>query len=443
MTQEPIQNLNDLLTKFTPYDAQKTAELDIQFAIDPSFGLNKQRFGWYSNQNFLDESNIDGVDGKFSLNTTATAGDSVRLRSAYPGQYIAHTLSEPGLGATIPEEHLEFSNGLVSLTHGEISLDIAQWSDNNQRALNSHGISFEPDATYHQVRAGDTDVAKVAQEDWNIDTVDGNGPSGFELRPEDGYIYLFIYSWYGEGAYILAISHPDTSTIIPLNRYVPSQGDDSFHAPNMPVQATVENNGTADPLEALIGGMQYTSHGSRESGIGVGTRSIEEARDPAAGFIDTTVVLNDEAVDPFAEPGVPLLAGRRQVGDLRFEKGLRFELSDLFANVDSDIYLFAFDEYDVPGSGLDGTFSPPTSVGPNTDETGVETNTTCTTYSPSTATIRGITYISSSKNSATTVTGDASSRIPLQATEVVTAALGQGENNTTPRPFIATLIEGF
>lgn len=435
-------------TRTTPFGAEKTAEVDIQVSIDPSFGLNKQRFGWYSNGNFLDDANITEEKGKLLLSTSATSDDSVRLRSAYPGQYIAHTVSEPGLGATIPEKHLEFADdGTVSLTHGEISLEIAQWSDTNQRALNAHGISFESDATYAQVRAGDQNVAFVPQENWNIDTLDGSGdagnPSGKQLRPQDGYTYLFIYSWYGEGAYILAVADPASGKVLPMHWYVPDQNSDSVHSPNMPVQATVENQGTADPLECRVGGMSYITHGSRKAGIGVGTRSVEEARSTATGFIDTPAVFNNEAVDPLAEPGVPLIAVRRDTDQIRFEKALRMEIVDIFANVDSNIYVFVFDEYGDANANINGTFNRPTSTGMSGDETGLETNTDLTTYSPSRAEVRGVTFISSSKNSAVTVTGDSSSRVPLQATSVVTAALAPGANSTAAQPFVATIVEGF
>ena len=447
--EDQLKDLNDYfsLSTQTPFDALKTAELDVQFAIDPSFGLNKQRFGWYSNRNFLDATNITEDGGKLVLTTTATGTDSVRLRSAYPGQYIAHTVSEPGVGARIPSEHLEYdSEGNVSLTHGEISIDIAQWSDTDQRALNSHGVSYEGDATYHQVRSGDQNVEFVKQENWNIDTLDGSdiegrNPSGVHLRPEDGFVHLFYYTWYGEGAYILAFGDPNTQRVLPAHRYVPSEGNPPVEAPNMPVQVTVENQGTADPLECRVGGMQYVTHGARKKGVGVGTRSLEETRLPPSGYISTEVVTSNEAVKPFQEPGVPLMAIRRRLGDLRFEKGLRLEVTELFANVKSDIFVFIFDEYDGENANIDGTFTQPSGAG--TDDTGLETNTNLTTYTPSNAEIRGVTFISSSKNSTTTITGDSSSRVPLQSTSVITAALAPGSNNTTTAPFIANIVEGF
>lgn len=447
--EDQLKELNRYFSDYTqtPFDALKTAELSVQFAIDPSFGLNKQRFGWYSNENYLDETNIGVVDGKILLNTSATGSDSVRVRSAYPGQYIAHTVSEPGVGARIPSEHLEYdSEGRVSLTHGEISLEVAQWSDTAQQALNAHGVSYESDATYAQVRSGDQNVAFVPQSEWNIDTLDGSGvddrnPSGVQLRPEDGFVHLFYYTWYGEGAYILAFGNPETQEVLPAHRYVPSEGNPPLEAPNMPVQVTVENQGTADPLACKVGGMQYVTHGSRSEGIGVGTRSIEETRVPASGYIDTPAATANESIDPFAEPGSPLVAVRRLQSDLRFKKGLRLEVNELFADVDSDIFVFIFDEFDPDNANINGSWTQPTSSGG--DETGLETNTSLTTYSPSNPEIRGLTFISSSKNSTSTITGDSSSRVPLNATSIMTAVLAPGSNSTTPSPFIANIIEGF
>jgi len=42
-----------------------------------------------------------------------------------------------------------------------------------------------------------------------------------------------------------------------------------------------------------------------------------------------------------------------------------------------------------------------------------------------------------------TAPGDSSSRVPLNATSVITAVKGSGENSTSPEPFIANVIEGF
>jgi len=432
----------------TPYGARKTAELNVQFSIDPSFGLSKHRYGWYSDGVFFDRTHFDTSGSRIGITTSATDGtSSARIRSAYPGQYISHTVAEPGLGAEINESNVERdADNLVSLTHGEISFEVSSIETDTGTGINAHGISYESDATYHQVRVDGQDVAKVPQEDWNIDTMDGSGdldnPSGLTLEPEGGYVYQFIYTWYGEGAMILALQDPDNG-IIPLNSYVPTgSANPPVTSPNLPVQVVIQNQGTADSLGATVGGMQFATHGSGD--LATTTRSTEEARHPPAGFISENTTLIDESVDPYQTTLAPLIAARRN-SEREVEKGLRLEVDNVLVNVQSDIYAFIFDEFDPAGANLDGTFSYPRSRNGTEGESEILTNTTCTTYSPtSESVLRGFVFIPSSKNSPTLVTGgDANSRVPLRSTVVVAAALAPGENNTTASPALVKFREGF
>lgn len=425
----------------TPYGATKTAELDIQFAIDPSFGLTKSRYGWYSNENLFDSTFFSTETGKIRMETSATSGDSARLRTAFPGQYTSHTVAEPGVGARIPEEHLQFDdNNLVSLTHGEISFDVAQWSDTDVRAYTSFGISFESDATYFQLRSEDEDVEFVKQEDWNIDPLDGTGPSGRELRPERGYVYLMIYSWYGEGGYVLCIQDGMKNDLIPLHRYPSFGANKPLDAPNMPIQVTVENKNTADPIAAVVGGMQYATHGSIDESV---SRTTEESRITTGNYIDTAASTTGNAIDPFAEPGRPLISLRRETDNLRARKGLEFTVNDLYLSAESDCYIFVFDEYNEDTALTGVNFSAPTSRG-SADETNIEVDTEATAYTPSSnAILRGMAYVSTTNRTTQEITGDTRSNVPLEAAAVTTVVKAPGENNTDANPFLLESTERF
>jgi hypothetical protein len=425
----------------TPYGASKTADLNVQFSIDPSYGLTKERLGWYSNGVLFDNTFFTEENGKIRVKTGTSSGDIARLRSAFPGQYVSHSVCEPGLGARIPEKHLEFTDeGYVSLTHGEISFETAQWDDNQNSAITAHGISYESDAAYHQVRAGGEDVAKVKQKNWNIDPMDGSGPSGLKLRPEKGYVYQFIYTWYGEGGYILALQDPELQEIVPVHRYSALTSDNpSLDSPNLPVIVTVENKGVGDSLSALVGGMQFSVHGGKAKNSL--TRNTIESR---VGLdITTDAVTTDNAVDPFSEPGVPALAVRRKKSDIRARKGLRFNLESIFANVTSDIYVYIFDEYKEEAALTGQNFTEPVSRGTNAGESLLETDTVATDYTPQEAVVRGVLYISSSKNQAQNIAGTATSLVPLEATVVATAVLSPGANNTIADPILFKVSERY
>lgn len=426
----------------TPYGATKTAELDVQFSIDPSYGLSKERYGWYSNDVLFDSTFFSEDNGKISIETSATAGDTARITSAFPGQYIAHTVAEPGVGARIPSQHIERGgDDLVSLTHGEISFDIAQFSDTQSSAITSHGISFESDGVYHQVRSNDQNVEFTRQENWNLDPMDGTGPSGRTLKPENGYVYLFIYTWYGEGSCILALQDPQTNDIIPVNRYPAIEGNPPMDSPNMPVLVLVENGNTASPLSVKLGGMQFVTHGGsvRESV----SRNTEEARRTTGGYINVSATTTNGAIDPFAEPGVPLVSLRRDKNNIRSRKGLKFTVESLFLNADSNCYLFIFDEYNEESALTGHNFTTPVSRGA-TNESRLESDTSATAYTPSNDSIlRGMAYVSTTNKQTQQITGITTSDVPLEATAVVTAAKDVGANNTDAQPLLVTATEQF
>jgi len=425
----------------TPFGATKTAELNVLFNIDPSYGLSEARYGWYSNENLFDDQFFDEEYGKIKIETDSQANSTARIRSAYSGRYLPHTIAEPGIGVKVPEEYLEYdSDGYASLTHGEMTFGIAQWSDTNQRPANSFGVSLESDGAYFKVRSGDENVEYVPQSEWNIDKMDGNGPSQRQFRPEYGYVYLMLYSWYGEGALTLALSDSREDDIIPVHYYPNIDGNKHLEAPNMPVMVTVDNKSTASNLSCRVGGMQYTVHGKASTNS---ERRTREFRHTTNSFIDKNVIENNGAVDAFAEPGVPLISVRRNQSIINSRKGLSLNIENIFANVGNDCYLFLFDEYD--NAALTGAnFTPPQSRGGSADESLVETDTEATAYTPSNnAVLRGMAFLSSGGLSEKTVlpAGDTGTQPPLEATTVLTAALAPGKGATDASPSSFSVIE--
>jgi len=436
------KEVGDALSEFaTPFHAMKSAELDVQFAADPSYGLSKEGYAWYSNGVLFDETHFSESSGSIDVETGANSDDIARIRSSYPGQYISHTLAEPGLGLIIPSEHLEYdSNNHVSLTHGEISAELVEWDKETQSGINALGLSFETDGVYVQIRRNNENVAFVHQSDWNIDPMDGTGPSGRVFTPETGYIYNFPFTWYNQGALYIMINDAEVGRNIVVHREK-IEGSPSLGTPNMPLQVSVENQGTADPLGARVGGMQFSTYGSgrepRQS------RTTEESRTTGGSYISETVTTTDNATDPFANAGSPLVAVRRDMSNLKSRASLSVTIEDLFVDVDQDVWLFVFDEYNAESALTGQNFTKPVSKNA-TDESRLETDTVATDYTPSNESVlRGMSYVSAGKKEIDVLTGDTRSRLPLESTAVVTAALADGSNSTDAQPFLLTVREGF
>lgn len=445
MTQEPIQNIIEERIAETPFGATKTAELDIQFIIDPSYGLTRSRYGWHSNDVLFDSTFFTELDGSIEIQTSATSGDTARIRSAYPGRYIPHTLAEPGMGLQIPAKHLQYDTSgrgeTVSLTHGEISAEIVEWDDSTDSGVNAHGISFEPDGLYVQIRKGDSNVVFVRQENWNIDPLDGTGPSGKTLRPENGQVWNFPFTWYGHGALVVAVQDARTGQMLAVHR-ANIDGDVSLGNPNLPIQLTVENKTTADPLSCRVGGMQFATHGSSNLSRTERGRENQISRHTGSSYITNNVTLTNNEIDAYAEPGVPLISARRDLTELNSRVGLGMEVSDFFINSGGNVYIFIWDEFDETNALTGQNFRNLNSQ--QEVESRMEVDTEATDYTPgANAVIRGMLFVSGDKNTAELVTGEASSRLPLEATTVVTAALPPGANSTYAQPALLTMRESF
>lgn len=436
------KEFGEALSEFsTPWHALKSAELNVQFSADPSYGLTRKSYGWYSNDVLFDDTHFTESDGSIDIETGATGTDTARLRSAYPGQYISHTLAEPGIGLIIPSEHIQRDeDNLTSLTHGEISAEVVEWDESTDSGVNAHGLSFESDGVYVQIRRGDSNVEFVHQSDWNVDPMDGTGPSGRVLRPENGYVYNYPYTWYNQGALYVSVYDAEIGKNILVHR-AKVDGDPSIGTPNLPVQVTVENQGTADPLGARVGGMQFSTYGG--GGSNRQTRSTEESRVTGTSYISDTVVTTQNAVDPFQQPGVPLVSVRRDLSNLDSRVSLSVTIDQVFVDVDQDIWLFLFDEYNENAALTGENFTPPASTN-GTNESRVETDTSATDYTPSAdSTLRGMVYVSTGQKEVAFTAGDRRARLPLESTTVVTAALAQGSNSTGARPALIGIEEGF
>lgn len=100
----------------------------------------------------------------------------------------------------------------------------------------------------------------VPQTQWNMDRMDGLGPSGFLLNIERGNIYQFRYQWHGFGvvvAYVVPVSAAGARisdgmfTPVHVIRYPGSSAAPSVPHPNLFLRWLVENTGSKTSASAL------------------------------------------------------------------------------------------------------------------------------------------------------------------------------------------------
>jgi len=423
-------------TTNTPYRARKTAPQTVQFSIDPDFPVSKKRWYYASNGLTFDDTNLDGRPGEIQLSTTATGSDTARLRTAISGEYVSHALAEPGQAVRIPLEHLQYrSNGGVQLTHGRIIWGAFTYDDATNSIDNGLGLLIDGNGISAFLRKESTHVANspVQQEDWNLTTVLDPGNGNGTLSLQDGLTWNEPYTWYNANPLTVGYVDAQLDRFRPVHQFRPETSP-TMGTPNLPIQFIVDNDGTADPLELYTGGVQYSTFGADEKARNV--RKTPTGRTTDNQSIDTPAVSNNNSVNPYAEPGVPLLAVRRRGRDTMPLSTDSFEIRPT-----NDIWVFVWDEYDAE-TALTGTnFRRP--HGDDTgDESQVEVDTEATAYALETAVHRETIPLKGADSTdvefADERTGNA---IPDFATRVVTAA--HRGSAADADPIRARFSEGF
>lgn len=431
----------------TPFDALKTAEQNIQFAIDPSRGLNKRRYAYFTDNTRYDPAGFtDNSRGTINVDTGGTGTDTRMIFSAMPGMYAAQAVAQPGVAGEVESSNVTVSDGLVSLNNGFVAFGAGRHNQSTggwnvggtiDRFI---GLTLDTSGAAAVLIADGSHIydSPVAQEDWNIDTLDGSGdsdtnPSGLEYHPEDGYVHNSAFSWYGYTNLYTGIVHPDKGRPVFVHRF--SGSGVSLDNPSISPMLVVDENGDSTVIAAELGGMQYTLYGEdiKESSAGENRGTPVERQTPG-GYVTDTVTRTNEAVNATATVGKPLIAVRRAgPGDLAVRS------DEIVAKADNDAYVFAWDEYDDSGL-TGGSWRAPHA--PDGDESKIEVNTDCTGYTRNTAVFRGQPFVPGAQGSNEIIaTLDDEDALPSDATRVYTA-VNDGTNAQFLR-FKERIIEGF
>ena len=181
---------------------------------------------------------------EYIVSTTASGADSAILESALRGRYEPGFAGEAGIGVRIP----------ISPT----GTQIARWGLFDTE----NGVFFGSTSTniFVAIRRGGVDTV-INQSSWNVDPLDGTGPSGATLSLAEGNIYQIVFTWYGYGVIEFRVVLPDPTNlaqeVITVHRYSPT-AQTSIIDPNQPLRAEIDNNGTAAGFNLFVGGRQYS-----------------------------------------------------------------------------------------------------------------------------------------------------------------------------------------
>jgi hypothetical protein len=421
----------------TPYRAKKTADQSVQFTLDPDFPVSKKRWWYSSNGTAFDATNISGSIGEIEVSTTATGTDKARLRTAISGEYVSHALAEPGQSVRIPPTHLSYdADGAVQLSHGRVIWGAFTYNGSNDAIENGLGLVLDSTGLSAFLRKNSSHVGNspVTQTAWNIDDALDPGTGTGALDLSAGHTWNEPYTWYNANPLTVGYVDSRLDRFRPVHQFRPETSP-TMGTPNLPIQFIVDNQGTASALEMYVGGVQYSAFGADRTARNV--RRTVTGRTTGSLYIDTQVVMNNNTTDPFAEPGVPLLAVRRRGRETMPLNTDKFDVEPT-----EDVFLYVWDEYDAASALTGANFRRP--HGDNTgDESQVEVDTEATAFTPTTATLREVIPVAGGAGTSAAAFTDerTGNAVPDRAARLVTAVHRGSACDVDP--IHAQLTEGY
>lgn len=220
----------------------------------------------------------DGVE--YNVSTTANGADDALLRTKERGRYAPGVTAEVGLGIRTTERPTGNQLWRAGIFNG------------------SDGLYFGEDSTgVFVARERDGNVKdKTYQENWNLDVLDGSAeddnPSNYTLDLDEGVILRIVYAWYGHGQIQFQVVMRDpldeSQIVIPVHNVYPV-GETSTRQANLPVEAMVENDGTADSYTLFVAGRQFSIIGDEKPDFRVNGenrlgQSVDGTWTPLIGF---------------------------------------------------------------------------------------------------------------------------------------------------------------
>ena len=123
----------------------------------------------------------------------------------------------------------------------------------------------------------------IAQADWNLDNLDGDGdsanPSGMELDITKGNVYEVQFQWLGFGAIIYAVENPANGRFIEVHEimFANTNTAPSLQNPSLPLSIEVDNNGTTTDIIIKSSSMGAFTEGKVVDSLGLNNSAIGTA----------------------------------------------------------------------------------------------------------------------------------------------------------------------
>jgi hypothetical protein len=251
-------NIADALNRsITPFNEIRVAQRFPQLALNAGIPLSNRR-------DFIDvdDGTVEAVNGMYRIR--ANVGGRAGLYSRQRGQYVSGGEVEGGIGLVFP-----------TLPTGDAQI---QWGFEDYFGDNALRFNYKSDGLYIELVSSGELKLSINQDDWNVDRLDGTGPSKYELDVTNGHAYQlpFVYYGFGDITFQVMVELEGKQRVVDVHR-VRRKGVISIAQPNLPL--FIKCIADDVQLDAFLGGRQISST----------MRSMEVARTVGAVRINQSV----------------------------------------------------------------------------------------------------------------------------------------------------------
>lgn len=191
-----------------------------------------------------DWDEVIGGSGATSVHTQNTARTRMSVSATTAGSVIRQTFRrfnyQPG------KSQLTFLTADIDGLVANVTKCLGLFDDNN-------GVFFEFDAEASVIvrsnATGSPVDTRTTQANWNLDRMDGTGPSRVTLDWTKTQIFTIDYTWLGVGRVRFGFVHNGV-TVICHEQHFSNEIDVVYmSSPNLPVRYSIENNGSGAATE--------------------------------------------------------------------------------------------------------------------------------------------------------------------------------------------------
>ena len=248
LTNLPRSAFGELLT------VEPRAEVYLQFP----YGFDDH----LSTLTFTGNGSTASLAGVFTLQTGAAADSKAEVASVKHLRYI------PGRGADIRFTAI-FTTGVDNSTQA-----IGAFDDS---VVDGYGFGYNGTA-FGVLRSSSSVFEWIPQTSWNIDKMDGTGPSKMTLDQTKFNVYRIVYQWLGAGEISYQIENPATGRfqVVHKIRYAGTETTPSSFNPSLQLVALAQNHANTSNVTLRTQSMAAMSQGPDvKNTIGHSTATVQ------------------------------------------------------------------------------------------------------------------------------------------------------------------------